>query len=287
VNVEKAVAETGGFKLKSREQHQEGASRVLMRRQPNRHSNGESRWSKKMRPKMEAKMENYLNSFFRGQEVVCIDDRFSGQIWEWTSCVPGKGIIYSIRSIVRGNCLYSGKPTIGLSLHGLPTIEDRLVFRADRFALLLKKFDESGQATARELVAPRLLSPPIPVPATNRLREAQLSVRRLVAASRRVQIKQRPRLIENAAIKNAVLKAVAQERRKAAFNLFGRGHEPRVSLSVCVAAVLRDLDIPRVRISGWGPNYFYPRRVFVTAIKILRRKFRRSPIKLGYKVYRV
>jgi hypothetical protein len=231
-------------------------------------------------------MQDYLNSFFLGQEVICVDDRFSGQIWEWTSCVPGKGIIYRIRSIVRGNCLYSGKPTIGLSFYALPTIEDRLVFRADRFVPLLERLDESCQARAQELVAPRPLSPPFLVPAANTPGESQSSVR-LVTATRRVQIKQRPRLIENVAIRNAVLKAVAQEQRKAAFNLFGRGHEPRVSLSVSVAALLRDVNIPCVHIRGWGPNYYYPRRVFVTAIKMLRKKFRRSPLKLGYKVYRV
>ena len=231
-------------------------------------------------------MQDYLISFFRDQEVICIDDRFSGQIWEWTSCVPGKGIIYRIRSIVLGDCLYSGKPTIGLSLHGLPTIDNRLTFRADRFALLLKKFDVSCQATARELVAPRPVSPPFLVPTTNKPGESQSSVR-LVTATRLVRVKQsKRRIAENLAIRNAVLKAVAQEQRKAAFNLFGRGHEPRVSLSVSVAALLRDVNIPCVHFSGWGPNYYYPRRVFVTTIKILRKKFRRSPIVVGYKVYR-
>jgi hypothetical protein len=287
VNVENAVAETGGFKLKLREQHQESPSRVVMRNQPSPPYRRRVAVVEKMRPKKEAKMDN-IDSFFPNQKVVCINDRFPMHILEWTANLPRHGEIYTIRSLVRtGRCLYTGRSVFGFHLHELPTIEDRLVFRADRFTPLLEKLDESTYVKVRELIAPRPLSPPIPVPATNRVREAELSVRRLVAASRRVQIKQRPRLIENVAIRNAVLKAVAQEQRKAAFNLFGRGHEPRVSLSVSVAALLRDVRIPCVHFSGWGPNYYYPRRVFVTAIKILRRKFRCSPIKLTHKVYRV
>ena len=89
------------------------------------------------------------------------------------------------------------------------------------------------------------------------------------------------------AIRKAVLKAAAQERRKAPFMLFGRGHEARITLSVSVAAILRGLDIPRVFISGYGANYFYPRRVFATAMRSLKRKFGRSLIAAAHKVYRV
>jgi hypothetical protein len=78
-----------------------------------------------------------------------------------------------------------------------------------------------------------------------------------------------------------VLRAAAQEQRKCEFRLFGRGHESRVSLSVAVAAVLRGLDIPRVYISGFGANYYYPRRVFAAAIRILKKKLGRSPIALS------
>jgi hypothetical protein len=84
----------------------------------------------------------------------------------------------------------------------------------------------------------------------------------------------------DAAIRQAVLQAAAQEQRKCEFRLFGRGHEPRVSLDVSVAATLRGLDIPRVSFSGWAPNYYYPCRVFVAAIRILKKKFGRSPIAL-------
>ena len=95
------------------------------------------------------------------------------------------------------------------------------------------------------------------------------------------------RKLENAAIREAVLQAVAEEQRKSEFRLFGRGHEPRVSLRVSVAAVLRGLDIPRVYISGFGANYFYPTRVFAAAIRILKKKWGRSPIVIGHRVYRI
>src|SRR6266481_1743937 len=93
--------------------------------------------------------------------------------------------------------------------------------------------------------------------------------------------------LENAAIRTAVVKAAAQERRKAAFNLFGRGYEPRVTLDRSVAAILRGLDVPRVFIGGYGANFFYPRRVFLTAMRGLKRKFGRSPIAVAHIVYRV
>jgi hypothetical protein len=93
--------------------------------------------------------------------------------------------------------------------------------------------------------------------------------------------------LENAAIRTAVLRATAHERRKGGFNLFGRGYEPRVTLGRSVAAILRGLDVPRVFISGYGANYFYPRRIFVKAMRTLERKFGRSPIAVAHIVYRV
>lgn len=93
--------------------------------------------------------------------------------------------------------------------------------------------------------------------------------------------------LENAAIREAVLQAVAQEQSKCEFRLFGRDHEPRVSLSASVAAILRGLDIPRAYIGGFGANYYYPRRVFAAAIRILKKKWGRSAIVMGYCVYRI
>ena len=96
---------------------------------------------------------------------------------------------------------------------------------------------------------------------------------------------------ENAVIRELVLVAVARERQVAEFKLFGRGHEPRVTLDVQLAAVLRGFDLPRMPISR---NTYYPARVFRRAITLLKRRLKRSPIALsmyysgrGGTVYRV
>jgi len=75
-------------------------------------------------------------------------------------------------------------------------------------------------------------------------------------------------------IRKAVLEAVEIE--KGPFNIFGRGSEPRVTLDRRLAAVLRGLDIPRIYISGYGANYYYPTRVLETAQKLLEGKLERS-----------
>jgi hypothetical protein len=236
-----------------------------------------------MRQKKRGKMQSNINSLFSGQRVICINDRFQTHILEWTANLPRQGRIYTIRSIEIGHCLYTRQWTLGFHLQELPTIEDRLAFRADRFASLLEKVDQACQAKALEPTLPAPVSPPMLVPATNGAQNVQVC---LPVSRLRRRLGQRKRL-ENAAIREAVLKAAAQERRKAVFTLFGRGHEPRVSLSVSMAAVLRGLNIPRVYISGYRrPNYYYPRRVFVSAAKMLRKKLRRSPIVVGHKVYR-
>ena len=205
------------------------------------------------------------------------------QILEWASKLPRYGETYTIRSIEIGLCLYSRRLTVGFHLHELSTIEDRLAFRADRFASLVEKFDQACQAKALELTLPAPVSPPMLVPATNGAQNVQVC---LPVSRLRRRLGQRERL-QNAAIRKAVLKAAAQERRKAAFNLFGRGYEPRVTLDRSVAAILRGLDVPRVFIGGYGANYFYPRRVFLTAMRSLKRKFGRSPIAVAHIVYRV
>ena len=84
--------------------------------------------------------------------------------------------------------------------------------------------------------------------------------------------------LEKAAIRIAVLKAAAQERRKSVFKLSGRGHEPRITLSGGLAYILRGFDVPRVAKAGRGPRYYYPRRVFDRATRILKKNFGNSPI---------
>ena len=44
-------------------------------------------------------MQHNNTSFFPGQRVVCINDRFPIQILEWASNLPRKGQIYTIQSV--------------------------------------------------------------------------------------------------------------------------------------------------------------------------------------------
>ena len=82
----------------------------------------------------------------------------------------------------------------------------------------------------------------------------------------------------NQTIREVVLESVKIEEREATFQLYGRGHEPRVSLDLALASVLRNCAIPRVTISGYGPNNFYPARVFERARKTLIERLGWSPI---------
>lgn len=75
-------------------------------------------------------------------------------------------------------------------------------------------------------------------------------------------------------IRMAVLEAVRME--KGPFNIFGRGSESRLTLDRQLAAILRGLDLPRIFISGYGANYYYPARVFETAQKILEHRLENS-----------
>jgi hypothetical protein len=229
-------------------------------------------------------MQSNINSLFSGQRVVCVDDRFPSQILDWASNLPRKGQIYTIQSIISGVCLYTRRrPTLGFFLHELPTLQNRLAFRSDRFAPLLETLDEACQRRVSALTSPVPLG--VSVYAVQRRGALQVAPQLAPSRSkRRATMRER---LENTAIRKAVLRAAAYERRKAGFNLFGRGYEPRITLDRSVAAILRGLDVPRVFISGYGANYFYPRRVFLTAMRSLKRKFGRSPIAVAHIVYRV
>jgi len=158
----------------------------------------------------------------RCQRVVCINGRFPQQILEWASNLPREGQTYSIRSIEIGRCLYTRRVTVGLFLLELPTLQDRLAFRADRFAPLLETLDEACQRRVSALTSPVPLGVSVYAVQTRR----GLRVAPQLAPSRskgRATMRER---LENAAIRKAVLRAAAYERRKAGFNLFGRGYAP-------------------------------------------------------------
>src|SRR5689334_12120981 len=84
--------------------------------------------------------------------------------------------------------------------------------------------------------------------------------------------------VENNAIRRAVRDAAERERRLRAFHLSGRRHEARVTLDVRLAAILRGVEIPHVRISGYGPKKFYPGRVLKRAARSLRKRFGWRPL---------
>jgi hypothetical protein len=69
----------------------------------------------------------------------------------------------------------------------------------------------------------------------------------------------------NDEIRCALLETARAEAARAPFALSGRGHEPRVTLDRRLAAVVRNLDLPHVVISGFGANKHYPLRVFERA----------------------
>ena len=71
-------------------------------------------------------------------------------------------------------------------------------------------------------------------------------------------------------IRDEVIQAAARQGKQAPFNLSGRGHELRVTLDRHFASILRDCDLPRITISGFGANNFYPARVFHEASENLR-----------------
>lgn len=86
------------------------------------------------------------------------------------------------------------------------------------------------------------------------------------------------RQAENEIIRATVISAAISEQHAEPFRIFGRGHEPRVTLDPSLSAILRGLELPRVHINGYGAKYYYPCRVFTTAIRLLRQKLSRSPI---------
>ena len=72
-------------------------------------------------------------------------------------------------------------------------------------------------------------------------------------------------------IRGALQRAESIERKLAMFHLSGRGHEPRVVLDRQLAAVVRYITLERIELSGFGPKFRYPQRVFARAVSILQR----------------
>ena len=81
-------------------------------------------------------------------------------------------------------------------------------------------------------------------------------------------------------IRDAVTSAAKLEAEMCDFRLSGRGHEPRVTLDRKMAGILKQCAIPRVTISGFGANNFYPKRVFERAKAALVKRLGWSPIEI-------
>ena len=75
------------------------------------------------------------------------------------------------------------------------------------------------------------------------------------------------------AIREALIQKDAECAAESPFNLKGRGHEPRVTLSVRLAAIIRGADISHIVLSGYGADNHYPLRVFVAAYFSLLDRF--------------
>ena len=84
-----------------------------------------------------------------------------------------------------------------------------------------------------------------------------------------------------ATTRDAIVKAFEREAKKAEFVLSGCGHEPRVTLNRSMAALLKRCNLPRVTISGYGANNFYPARAFTSARTALLRKLGWAPFEIS------
>ncbi|MDO9597016.1 MAG: hypothetical protein Q7J47_04775 [Azoarcus sp.] len=71
-------------------------------------------------------------------------------------------------------------------------------------------------------------------------------------------------------IRDTLIASAGQEAQIQPFKLMGRGHEARVTLSRQLAQVLRSVDLPCSRLSGYGPSFCYPARVFEGAAARLK-----------------
>ena len=82
-------------------------------------------------------------------------------------------------------------------------------------------------------------------------------------------------------IRKALLAATRSEERRRPFALSGHDHEARITLDRRLAAIVRSIDVPRVRTAGHGRSMHYPRRVFVRAARALERRLGWSPISVS------
>lgn len=92
-------------------------------------------------------------------------------------------------------------------------------------------------------------------------------------------------MVKRADVRNLIRETVrrisAEQSALREFKLSGRGHEPRVTLDIKLAATLRYENLPRIFISGYGPKYFYPRAIFEWAREELLSILGWAPLELS------
>jgi hypothetical protein len=63
-----------------------------------------------------------MNDFYPGQRVICLNGRFSPDVWEWTNQVPVEGEIYTVSAVVRCPHRLTGEYGAGLRLLEVDTV---------------------------------------------------------------------------------------------------------------------------------------------------------------------
>jgi hypothetical protein len=77
-------------------------------------------------------------------------------------------------------------------------------------------------------------------------------------------------------------RAAGSKHHRRSFNLYGRGHEPRVHLNRSMAAILRGCDLPSIKTGGFGrPSKFFPTSIFVEARTNLVQRLGWSPFEIS------
>ncbi len=90
--------------------------------------------------------------FYLGQKVICVEDRFSGGVYEWGDQLPVRGFVYTIRRICWGSNPDTHESGWTLLFFELTNLGDRLGFADWRF----RAYEEEARAhaTAHSAAAP-------------------------------------------------------------------------------------------------------------------------------------
>lgn len=85
----------------------------------------------------------------KGQKVLCVNDRFNGEVWEWGDQLPKRGHVYTVRSAARCPDV-TGIVGVGLHLEEIRNPGDRLRFSEWRFKPIVEEI--AGFALSAETI---------------------------------------------------------------------------------------------------------------------------------------